>query len=244
MSGVDSCTSPDRSTQLAAFDAVTDVELLAEGLLASVVCPRRSSTDRAAYLTARWDECSPSAVVYARQSFCDPGAYDCLTVAELAAERGLPFLEVEVGMPFEANGALRVRLEAFLEAQEFDADLLDADLFDLDPSIHEDDQRQDVARTRRRRDRPAHPGRALIRMALLAERRVAAARSDTAKTLPRVPGAQGQPRGVRTGRRRPLGLVHVPARIADRVRPRPRSSPRWRRPSWRAASSVPASTRP
>ena len=132
VSGVDSCTSPDRSAQLAALDAVADVERLAEGLLESVVCPRRSSTDRATYLTARWDACAPSAVVYARQSFCDPGAYDCLTVAELAAERGLPFLEVEVGMPFEANGALRVRLEAFLEAQMFDADLLDPDLFDLD----------------------------------------------------------------------------------------------------------------
>jgi hypothetical protein len=132
VSGVDSCTSPDRSVQLAALDAVTDLEQLAEGLLTSIVCPRRSSSDRAAHLTQRWDECAPSAVIYARQSFCDPGAYDCLTAAELAAERGLPFLEVEIGMPFEANGALQVRIEAFLEAQTFDTDLLDGDLFDLD----------------------------------------------------------------------------------------------------------------
>ena len=132
VSGVDSCTSPDRAEQLAALEGISDLEELAGRLLESVVCPRRLSSDRAAYLAGRWDECRPSAVVYARQSFCDPGAYDCLTVAELATERGLPFLEVEIGMPFEANGALRVRLEAFLEAQEFDADLLDGDLFDLD----------------------------------------------------------------------------------------------------------------
>jgi hypothetical protein len=68
-------------------------------------------------------------VIYARQSFCDPGAYDALTVAALAEERGLPYLEIEVGFPFEAGGPLRTRVEAFLEAQLLDDDLLD-DLLD------------------------------------------------------------------------------------------------------------------
>jgi benzoyl-CoA reductase/2-hydroxyglutaryl-CoA dehydratase subunit BcrC/BadD/HgdB len=64
-------------------------------------------------------------VIYARQSFCDPGAYDALLVARLAEERGLPYLEIEVGFPFEASGPLRTRVEAFLEAQLLDDDLLD-----------------------------------------------------------------------------------------------------------------------
>ena len=73
------------------------------------------------------DESGPSSIIYARQSFCDPGAYDSLLVAELARERGLPFLEIEVDFPFDANGPLRTRVEAFLEAQLLDDDLLDAD---------------------------------------------------------------------------------------------------------------------
>jgi hypothetical protein len=63
-------------------------------------------------------------VIYARQSFCDPGAYDALLAAELAREQGLPFLEVEVGFPLEVSGPLRTRIEAFLEAQLLDEDLL------------------------------------------------------------------------------------------------------------------------
>ena len=54
-----------------------------------------------------------------------PGAYDAVLVAQLAEERGLPFLEIEVGFPFEASGPLRTRVEAFLEAQLLDDDLLD-----------------------------------------------------------------------------------------------------------------------
>jgi hypothetical protein len=44
--------------------------------------------------------------------------------AELAREEGLPFLEVEVGFPLEVSGPLRTRIEAFLEAQLLDDDLL------------------------------------------------------------------------------------------------------------------------
>jgi len=77
-------------------------------------------------------------VIYARQSFCDPGAYDALAVAALAEERGLPYLEIEVGFPFEPSGPLRTRVEAFLEAQSLDDDLLDDDLVD-DPGFTGDD---------------------------------------------------------------------------------------------------------
>jgi hypothetical protein len=84
-------------------------------------------------------------VIYARQSFCDPGAYDALLVAELAAERSLPFLEVEVGFPLEISGPLRTRVEAFLEAQLLDDDLLGdpGDLGDLDDDLLDDDLQDD-----------------------------------------------------------------------------------------------------
>jgi hypothetical protein len=101
------------------------------------VCPRRSTSERRAHLAHRLDQVGPTSIIYARQSFCDPGAYDALLVAQLAEERGLPYLEIEVGFPFEASGPLRTRVEAFLEAQLLDDDLLDdlldgGDLFDGD----------------------------------------------------------------------------------------------------------------
>ena len=85
----------------------------------------------------------PSSVIYARQSFCDPGAYDALLVAEMAAEQGLPFLEVEVGFPLEISGPLRTRVEAFLEAQLLDDDLL-GDLDYLDDDLLDGDLQDDL----------------------------------------------------------------------------------------------------
>jgi benzoyl-CoA reductase/2-hydroxyglutaryl-CoA dehydratase subunit BcrC/BadD/HgdB len=115
---------------------------LAARLLDIGMCPRRSTVDRKAHLNRRLVETRPSSVIYARQSFCDPGAYDALTVAELAEQRGLPYLEIEVGFPFEASGPLRTRVEAFLEAQLLDDDLLGDDLDDFDdPGL--DDQSPD-----------------------------------------------------------------------------------------------------
>jgi len=104
---------------------------LAREVLSLGMCPRRSTGERRDYLVRRLDESRPSSVIYARQSFCDPGAYDAVLVAQLAEERGLPYLEIEVGFPFEASGPLRTRVEAFLEAQLLDDDLLD-DLLDAD----------------------------------------------------------------------------------------------------------------
>jgi hypothetical protein len=143
VSGLESCTSPDRWKLLAPgaplgahqgggpdgapSEATPDYQALATTMLETGVCPRRSTTDRYAYLNRRLDEARPASVIYARQSFCDPGAYDCLLVAQLARERGLPYLEIEVDFPFDANGPLRVRVEAFLEAQLLDDDLLNND---------------------------------------------------------------------------------------------------------------------
>ena len=93
--------------------------------------PAARPAERRDHLARRLDESRPSSVIYARQSFCDPGAYDAVLAAQLAEERGLPFLEIEVGFPFEASGPLHTRVEAFLEAQLLDDDLLD-DLLDLD----------------------------------------------------------------------------------------------------------------
>ncbi len=129
VSGLESCTSPDRWRPLAP-DTTEDASgcaQLAERVFAAGVCPRRSTAERRAYMETRLQETEPTSVIYARQSFCDPGAYDALLVGGLARERGLPFLEIEVDFPFDANGPLRVRVEAFLEAQLMDEDLLDAD---------------------------------------------------------------------------------------------------------------------
>ena len=158
VSGLESCTSPDRWKPLAPAGAAgapdappepvaaaaghragvggpggpdaaapSDYEALAAHLLATGMCPRRSTVDRRDHLARRLDETRASSIIYARQSFCDPGAYDALLVAQLAAERRLPFLEIEVDFPFDAGGPLRTRVEAFLEAQLLDDDLLDSD---------------------------------------------------------------------------------------------------------------------
>ena len=140
VSGLESCTSPDRWRPLtpggnaaerggnaAERGAKPDFEAAAAEILATGMCPRRSTEDRRDYLDRRLDEARPSSIIYARQSFCDPGAYDALLVAHLACERKLPFLEIEVDFPFDAGGPLRVRVEAFLEAQLMDEDLLDDD---------------------------------------------------------------------------------------------------------------------
>lgn len=143
ISGLESCTSPDRWGPLASQTALmasadgdgTDhYEDLASRLLEVGMCPRRSTVERSTYLARRLDESKPASVIYARQSFCDPGAYDALAVARMAEERGLPFLEIEVGFPFEVSGPLRTRVEAFLEAQLLDDDLL-CDLDDLDDLV-------------------------------------------------------------------------------------------------------------
>jgi len=124
-------------------DSGSTVEDTARLILEAGVCPRRSSVDRRAYLAERLSVARPSSVIYARQSFCDPGAYDALLVAELAAERGLPFLEVEVGFPLEISGPLRTRVEAFLEAQLLDDDLL-GDLDYLDDDLLDGDLQDDL----------------------------------------------------------------------------------------------------
>ncbi len=133
VAGLESCTSPDRWKPLAAVVA-PDHEAVAAKLLEIGMCPRRSTADRRDHLVRRLDETRPSSIIYARQSFCDPGAYDALLVSQLAQERGLPYLEIEVDFPFDAGGPLRTRVEAFLEAQLLDDDLLedfvDDDLFD------------------------------------------------------------------------------------------------------------------
>jgi len=131
VSGLESCTSPDRWRPLAAGTTPGDHAASAAHLLEVGMCPRRSTTERHDYLARRLDMAHPSSIIYARQSFCDPGAYDALLVAQLAKERGLPYLEIEVDFPFDANGPLHTRVEAFLEAQLLDDDLLD-DLGDDD----------------------------------------------------------------------------------------------------------------
>jgi hypothetical protein len=166
VSGLESCTSPDRWKPLAPGAAGVGTgatagagtgtargpdhyEALAVQALSTGLCPRRSTAARRDHLTCRLDETRPTSIIYARQSFCDPGAYDSLLVNSMAQERDLPYLEIEVDFPFDANGPLRTRVEAFLEAQLLDDDLLDNDLFgddtgDNDP-FADDGAREDAA---------------------------------------------------------------------------------------------------
>jgi len=135
VAGLESCTSPDRWQLLLEEGGESlpgsEVEYreLAARLLQLGMCPRRSTEERLAYLRQRLQETRASSVIYARQSFCDPGAYDALGTAELCRELDLPYLELEVDFPFDSSGPLRTRIEAFLEAQLLDESLLDDDLF-------------------------------------------------------------------------------------------------------------------
>ncbi len=150
VAGIESCLGPARRTELQALaDPALGPDEQARRLLETIVCPHRSRTLRRQRLEQRFRETQAGAVVYLRQTFCDPGAYDSLTVAELAAEMGLPFLELDAEFPFRLDGPMRTRLEAFLEAHQLggsvreveaaqaacdpDDVFLDADLF-LDPS--------------------------------------------------------------------------------------------------------------
>ena len=152
VAGLESCTSPDRWGSLAAAgrngrppggpraralgDAVTSCPRpwARQGDTGGRHVPPPLHPGAREHLTRRFDQARPSSIIYARQSFCDPGAYDALIVARLAQERGLPYLEIEVDFPFDATGPLRTRVEAFLEAQLLDDDLLD-DLFDDDDGV-------------------------------------------------------------------------------------------------------------
>jgi len=135
VSAFESCTSPDRWRPLSGRHPLAQYEALAGFLLQTGMCPRRSTAERRAHLERRIMETHASSVIYARQSFCDPGAYDALLAADLASKLGLPFLEIEVDFPFDANGPLRTRVEAFLEAQLLDDELLDDALFDEASSL-------------------------------------------------------------------------------------------------------------
>jgi hypothetical protein len=116
VSGVESCTSVERVHDLDdGIDPDSSVLDVARVVLSRVSCPRQGSTARRRRLAERLDLSQAKAVLYARLPFCDPAAYDGLTVAALASERKLPYLEVEVSYPFELPGPLKVRVEAFLE---------------------------------------------------------------------------------------------------------------------------------
>lgn len=134
VAALESCTSPDRWRPLSETKLPDKYEALATFLLEIGLCPRRSTAERRAYLERRLVKVQASSVIYARQSFCDPGAYDALLAAELANKMRLPFLEIEVDFPFDASGPLRTRVEAFLEAQLLDEELLDGALF-LDDTL-------------------------------------------------------------------------------------------------------------
>ncbi len=133
ISGVESCSGPERRAALECDAPEADYEAQARQILERVSCPRSSATARREYLAHRLEETGAAAVIYARLPFCDPSAYDTFSVADLASGRGLPYLEVEVGYPFEVTGPLRVRIEAFLESLLLGAELSELDeLDDLD----------------------------------------------------------------------------------------------------------------
>jgi len=112
VSGLESCTSPDRWKSLAA-EALPSAKTVAG--VSDLRCPRRPAPRdrhvppplhrRPARTPGPPPRRDPSVVHrLRRQSFCDPGAYDALLVSQMAGERGLPYLEIEVDFPFDANG--------------------------------------------------------------------------------------------------------------------------------------------
>jgi len=134
ISGVESCSGPERERALAGIGTSgMDLLELATAILEEVSCPRSSAPARRDYLARRLGDSGAVAAIYARLPFCDPSAYDALAVERLTAERGLPYLEVEVGFPFEVTGPLRVRIEAFLETLLLDVELSELD--DLDDLV-------------------------------------------------------------------------------------------------------------
>lgn len=133
VSGLESCTGPERETLLKGPSGIPGTDDHQEGsnpldaaghILSEGICPRSSVRHRRDHLRRRLEECEPASVLYLRQPFCDPGAYDALTVSRLADELGVPFLELEIGFPGELSGPLRTRIEAFLETLTLDGGLL------------------------------------------------------------------------------------------------------------------------
>lgn len=133
VSGIETCRGPECGALLTELGrpglSTRDIAAL---LLEAFRCPRCLAGPRREYLRGRLRESGASAVLYARLPFCDPGAYDAAAVQTLAEEEGVPFLELEVGYPFEMDGRLRVRIEAFLETLTLADSLLDDadDLFE------------------------------------------------------------------------------------------------------------------
>jgi len=122
-SGLESCTGPERMAFMENGPSNWEDSLqVANHILSDGICPRTSTTSRCERLRRRLEQSQPGAILYLRQPFCDPGAYDALTTSRLAIERDIPFLELEIGFPGESSGPIRTRIEAFLETFAFDVE--------------------------------------------------------------------------------------------------------------------------
>jgi benzoyl-CoA reductase subunit C len=79
-------------------------------------CPQRDIGPRvrASYLTGLAKEYDVQGVVFLRQKFCDPHAYEVPVLQQAFRDQGLPtlILELDVTTPY---GQYRTRIEAFME---------------------------------------------------------------------------------------------------------------------------------
>ncbi len=188
-------------------------------VLAAGMCPRRSTADRRAYLERRLDETKPILHHLRPPELLRPRRLRRSAGRHLARERDLPYLEIEVDFPFDANGPLRVRVEAFLEAQLMDDDLLNDD----------DSVRGGLTAMPALSDATGDSlSASLIRTALPGPH-AATKRCTSAPPALHVPArAHGLARSLQARRDRPLGVVPVPHGAPRLVRHHPHD-PRDRR---------------
>ncbi len=81
-------------------------------------CPRTDrgpGTDRFAYILKRAREYSVDGIVAYSISFCDPHKFDYPDLRDYMKNQGLPMLLIDDNYSFEPAGAMRTRLQAFME---------------------------------------------------------------------------------------------------------------------------------
>jgi benzoyl-CoA reductase subunit C len=92
------------------------LKMVATRYLQKPPCPQRDIGPRvrANYLTALAKEYDVQGIVFLRQKFCDPHAYEVPILQQVFKDQGLPalILELDVTTP---HGQYRTRIEAFME---------------------------------------------------------------------------------------------------------------------------------
>jgi len=112
--GVDSCVAERRRQEIPVDGDM--VRAIAESYLNKPPCARMKETEnRVAFLLQRMRDTGAEGLIYAALKFCDPYLYEFVYLKEEFQQRGIPVLFLEREYGGRAGGALRTRLQAFLE---------------------------------------------------------------------------------------------------------------------------------